>query len=145
MIARASADIALKLGPDCLLGRVRVALYKVDRAHDHAGSAKAALQAVVFLEGGLHRMQLAILRQTFNGGDLRAVSLNRQHRTGFDTISVNMDGAGTALAGITTNVSAGQSEIFTDKLNEQGVGRNIGANLFPVHRHVNGCHLIFLP
>jgi hypothetical protein len=56
-----------------------------------------------------------------------------------------MDGAGATLAGITADMGAGQSEIFTDKLNEKGVGRNICADLFSVHRHINGCHMIFLP
>tara|TARA_R110001599_G_scaffold351675_2_gene584243 strand:- start:1918 stop:2241 length:324 start_codon:yes stop_codon:yes gene_type:complete len=107
MIARASADISFKLGPDCLFGRIRVALDQVNRTHDHARRAEAALQAMMFPEGGLHRVKLTIFCQTFYGCDIRAISLNGQHGAGLNAIAIHMHRTGATLAGVTADMGAG--------------------------------------
>src|SRR6185295_9155914 len=62
VIAGAAADIALELLPHGgLVEAAAVARHDVDRAHDHARRAIAALQAVIVAECRLHRMQLVAL------------------------------------------------------------------------------------
>src|SRR5487761_368453 len=60
LVTRAAAQVALQAGADLLVGGMRMVLDEIDRAHDHAGGAKAALQPVTRLEGSLHGMKRAI-------------------------------------------------------------------------------------
>src|SRR4029077_8537920 len=69
VVAGAAADGAFEL----VTGRrvveiVPLAVHQIDRSHDHAGRAESALQAMVFAEGFLHRVQLAVVRQPLDGG-----------------------------------------------------------------------------
>src|SRR5580704_5985695 len=74
VVAGAAADISVKLIADGVLVEVVTApAYDVERRHDHAGRAVAALEPVMLAERLLHRMQGAIrLRETFDGGDVGA-------------------------------------------------------------------------
>ena len=96
-----------------------IALEQLRAGQDHAGSAKAALQAVALPKTLLHRMQFAILGQTFNGGDLGAVRLHGQQRAGFDRLAIEQDGAGAAKARFTADMSAGQLAVVTEQMDEQ--------------------------
>ena len=79
VVAGAAADVAFELVADRrLVEVVALAVDHVDGGHDHAGRAEAALQAVIVLERLLHRMQLAALREAFDGRDLRAVAGRRR-------------------------------------------------------------------
>src|SRR6202011_3206656 len=65
VVAGASADVAFELFPDgALVELVAEALHHVDRRHDHAGCAEAALQPVILAKCLLHGMQLVGGRQT---------------------------------------------------------------------------------
>jgi hypothetical protein len=57
------------------LGGAGIPLQQLATRHDHAWSAKTALQAVLFPETLLHGMELTIRRQPFNRGNLRLVCL----------------------------------------------------------------------
>src|ERR1700712_5226865 len=58
VVAGAAADIAFQLVPDGFLVELAaVAVHDIDRRHDHARGAIAALQAVIVAERLLHRMQ----------------------------------------------------------------------------------------
>src|SRR5439155_1123571 len=58
VVAGAAAEIAFELVPDGVIVEVvTFAGHHVDRGHDHAGSAVAALQAMMLAERFLHRMQ----------------------------------------------------------------------------------------
>ena len=59
-VGAASADICAHMLDDLFARRRRVLFEKVDRAHDHARRAEAALQPVALAEGLLHRVQLAV-------------------------------------------------------------------------------------
>src|SRR5260370_35395619 len=59
VVAGAPADIAFKLFPDgALVEFVAEAMHHVDRRHDHAWRAEAALQTLVLAERLLHGMEL---------------------------------------------------------------------------------------
>src|ERR1700709_2061008 len=67
VVAGAAADIALKLVPDGVLVELAaVAVDDIDRRHDHARGAIAALQPVIVAERRLHRVQLVALRDALD-------------------------------------------------------------------------------
>src|SRR6185312_2041473 len=70
VVPRAAAEIAVELLTDRVLVEVvALAAHDVERGHDHARRAIAALQRVVLAEGLLHRMQRTILgSQALDGG-----------------------------------------------------------------------------
>ena len=75
-------------------------LDQTDRAHDLAGRAKPALQAVMGDKGLLHRMKPAALRHAFDRQDIGAVVTDRERKAGIDPPSVDDDRAGATLAAV---------------------------------------------
>src|SRR5262249_30884168 len=74
VVAGAAAEIAFELLADRLLVEVvALAADDVDRRHDHAGRAEAALQAVVLAERLLHRVQLVAVGEALDGAHVGAV------------------------------------------------------------------------
>src|ERR1700742_4708421 len=70
VVAGASADIAFELVADGgLVEFAAMPLHDVDRRHDHARGAVAALQAVIVAERRLHRMQFVTPGDAFDRGD----------------------------------------------------------------------------
>src|SRR5205807_9300131 len=95
---------------------VALAVHHVDRGHDHARRAEAALQPVVFAERLLHRMQLAVLRESLDGEYVRALHLPGEDRAGFHRLAVDMNHASAALRGIATYMGAGETQPFAQVL-----------------------------
>src|SRR5947207_906202 len=84
MVAGAAADVAFQLLPDGgLVELAAIALHDIDRRHDHAGGAIAALQAVIVAERGLHRVQFVALGDALDRGDAGAGRLAGQYGAGF--------------------------------------------------------------
>src|ERR687889_144876 len=75
-------------------------LGEVGRRHDHSGRAETALKALGFEERSLHRVQLSILRQTFDRCDLAAFGAEGRNDTAVDRNPIKPDGARPAIAGI---------------------------------------------
>src|SRR5262245_20447736 len=74
VIPGAAAQVAVELVTDGLLVElVAVAANDVERRHDHAGRAEAALQPMVLTERLLHRMQLVALGERLDGRNLRSI------------------------------------------------------------------------
>src|SRR6202022_4263860 len=84
LVAGAAAQIALELFADGVVTEVvALAVDDIDRGHDHAGRAEAALQAVMLAEGFLHRMQRrAVGRKALDGLDLMAIGPHRERGEG---------------------------------------------------------------
>jgi hypothetical protein len=57
-------------------------------------------------------VQLAVLGQAFDGRDLAALRLKRQHRAALDRLAVDVDDAGAALAGVAADVGPGEMEML---------------------------------
>ena len=111
-----------------------MAVDHVGRRHDHARRAEAALQAVMFLEGRLHRMQVGAVGQTFDRHDRRPGSLDGQHGAGLHRLAVDMDDAGAALRGVAADMGAGKAEIFAQEMNQKRSVLGSAADPPPVHR-----------
>ena len=99
---------------------MRVLLEQLADAHDHPRRAEAALQCVVLMESRLYRMQCATARrQTFDGRDRRSIRHHGKHRTGFDGLPVDIDGAGAALRRIATDMGSCKAEIVSQQMDQQ--------------------------
>ena len=102
-----------------------VATDDLDPHHHHPRRAKAALQPVIFLERGLHRMERIPAGQPLDRRHRRAVERDREHGARFGGDAVDQHVARAALAGVTADVRAGEAEIVAQQLDEQGFGRNV--------------------
>ena len=103
----------------CCLARRRIVLQQVDRRHDHARRAIAALQAVLFPEALLHRMQLPFRREAFDRRHRRAVGLHREDRARLRAPAVDEHGARAALARVTADMGSGEIEMLAQEMHEQ--------------------------
>src|SRR5579883_751523 len=112
VVAGAAADVALKPFADFPFARVGMVLHQIQRAHHHAGGAETTLQAMIVTERLLHRVQLPVLGQPFDGEDVSAFGLDRQQGAALDGATVDMDDAGAALAGIAPDMGASKAEFF---------------------------------
>src|SRR5580700_1194912 len=114
VVAGAAADVAFELLADGVIVEiVALAAYDIDRGHDHARGAVAALQAVVLAERLLHRMQLRLRRgQPLDGQHSGAFELQRQHGARFRRLAVDVDDAGAALRGVAADMGASEPQVF---------------------------------
>jgi len=87
---------------------------------------------MVLAESLLHGVEFAVFRYAFDGGDLGAVGLHREHRAAFYGIAIEMNDAGTALTGITTDVRTGQFQGLADELDQQHARLDVMADLLAV-------------
>src|SRR3954453_2590437 len=71
------------------------------RCHDHAGAAITALERLRVEERLLHRMQSAILRESFDGGHRAPGGTEGRHEAGMNRHAVQPDRTGTTITGVT--------------------------------------------
>src|SRR5262249_332984 len=118
VITGAAAEIALKLVANgWIVELVALAVDHIDRGHDHAGGAVAALQPVMFAERLLHRVERTLrIGETLDGGDVRPFDLPDEDRAGFDRLSVDVNHAGAALRRVAAPRGAGQRQVLTQLL-----------------------------
>src|SRR6266542_5975769 len=146
VVAGAAAEVAFQPVADLGLRRPRRALEELGGRHDHARRAEAALQAVLFPEAFLDRMQLAVLGHALDGLHLRALALDGQERTGLHRQAVDVHGAGAALAGVAAHVGAGEPRELPDVVDEEEAGLDVVGILHAVDGHGDGCfHRMHLP
>ena len=77
-----------------------------------------ALQPVMLAEGLLHRMQRAVRRQPLDRRHRSAVERQRQCGAGLDRLAIDMDHASAALAGVASDMGAGEPKVLAQKLHE---------------------------
>ena len=82
-------------------------------------------------------MQDAVACQAFDGGDRRAVGLNRQASAGLDCDAVEQEGARAALAGIAANLRARQAAEIANEINEKFAGFHVALKSPPVDSDLN--------
>ena len=114
----------------------------IHTGHDHAWRAETALQRMMLTEGFLHRVQLAVGGQPFDGRDRSPFAGQRQRRARLDRASVDMDHAGAALARVTAHMSAGEAQVAAQELDEQRTRFDSSRDLLAVHRHGYGGHQV---
>src|SRR5712691_4141119 len=114
-----------------------IAFDQIVCGHDHARRAEAALQAVLVPESLLHRVQLAVRGEAFDGGDARPVGLHRQHRARFDRLPVDQHCAGATLTGVAANVGPSEPQCLAQEMNQKQTRLDLGALLHAVDRDGN--------
>ena len=119
LVPGAAAQVAVQAVPDLLLAGVGVAVQDLLGGHDHARRAEAALQAVLIPEGFLDLVQLAVGGHPFDGQDLGAVGLDREHRAALDGLAVQLDGAGAAQRRLAADVRTGESDHLAQVMNQE--------------------------
>ena len=72
------------------------------------------------MKRGLHRMQRAVGGEALYGGDVRTVGFDREHGAALHRRSTDVHDTRAALARIAADVRAGEPEVFTDEVDEQG-------------------------
>jgi len=106
-IAGTTTNVALQRpGKVLLLG-----LIEARRGHDHARRAEAALESLRLQESLLHRMQLAVLGQAFDGCDRAAGGAIGGEQARVYRVAVDQHGAGAAIAGVASFLHAETSEL----------------------------------
>jgi len=111
---------------------------QVDRAHHHARSAEAALQAVTRPEGRLHGVQRAIgWRDALDRRDVLALHLGDEHIATLDGTTLQVDRAGAAACGVASHMRARQPQMLAQEGGQQGVGIDLGRYLGPVDVQLN--------
>src|SRR3989442_970409 len=88
LIAGTAADIALEPLANLGLGWIGIVLEYLVRGHNHAGSTEATLQAMLFPETFLQRVQATLRSQSFDSSHFTAIRLHRQHRAGLDGLPI---------------------------------------------------------
>jgi hypothetical protein len=77
------------------------------------------LEAVVLDECCLERVELVTPRQSFDGGDPLALLHGSEGHAGQDAAALDMHGACSALAAITSFLCAGQRQLFTQRIKQR--------------------------
>jgi len=96
-----------------------------DQAHcraNLAGRAVAALKSIMIDKGSLHWMQSAVVRQSFDRGDLSAVFHDGQRETGIYPTTIDQNGARATLPVIATLFGAGKTEMNTQGIEQRSPG-----------------------
>src|SRR5262249_48455023 len=142
VIAGAAAQIAFELVTDGVIVEVvALAVHHVDRGHDHAGGAIAALQAVVLAEGLLHRMQRAVrVGEPFDRSDGGAFDLPGEDGAGLHRLAVDVHHTGPALRRVTADMGTGEAKVLAQELHQQGARIDVTGDGLAVHRHRDGGH-----
>ena len=84
-------------------------------------------------------MQILSVRESLDGGDLRALGLDREHEARADRLSVADDGTGPANAVLAAHMGAGEVQLLAQEIGEQhawlgltAARRAVDAKLVPV-------------
>ena len=111
------------------------ALISLEHRHrrtDLARRAIAALEAIVFDEGGLHRMQLVRRSEAFDGRDAIAFVHDGERETGIDAPAVGDHRAGAALAVVAALLGAGEMQVIAQRVEQRGARVELERLLFAV-------------
>ena len=90
---------------------------------------------MVLPERLLQRMQRALLAHSLDRLDLGAVRLDGEQRAGLDRLTVEMHGARAAVGRVAADVRAGEAERFTQEVDQEQAGFDVGALLSTIDGH----------
>jgi hypothetical protein len=81
---------------------------------------------MVFLESFLKRMEWSSFRSlSLDGGEAVFISLHCKDSAALDALAIHQDGAGSAAAGVASDMRSGHIEDLADHVNEQQPGFNL--------------------
>ena len=137
LVAGAATQIALQFFA-CRSGikTIGMPFQNIDRGHDHAGCTETALQTVLISEGLLHGMQ-GVGSEALDCRYVAVTHLDSQNAAGLHRDVIDMNDAGATLARIATRVRAGQSEVVSEKVDEQLSVFDLGLNWLSIHMQID--------
>ena len=91
-------------------------------------------------EAFLQRVQLAVLGQTLDRGDLGAVGLDGEDRAGLDAAAVDQHRARAALARVAADVRAGQQQLLAQEVDEEQARLDVALAHLAVDGHRDVSH-----
>src|SRR5262249_5704429 len=98
VVAGAATEVPLEMERQVL----SLLLRKACRGHDHPRSAETALERLGTEKSLLHRMELAVARQSLERGNFAAFGPESGDQATVDRFTVEPDGAGATIAGVTS-------------------------------------------
>src|ERR1051326_4260457 len=121
LVPGAAAEVALEAVPDLLLRQlVAVRGDERGRRHNHARRAEAALKGMPLPERLLHRVQLAVVGETFDRRNGASVGLDGENGARLHGEPVEVHGARAALRGVAGELRTRESELVAQEVDEQG-------------------------
>ncbi len=84
-----------------------IAIKECFAGHHHAGSAIAALEGIALDKSLLEGVELIALGESFDGGDLCVVGVDREHHTRANGFTVDLDGTTATRTAITDHLGSG--------------------------------------
>ena len=81
--------------------------------------------------------KLPYIGEALDGDHLTALGLCDQHGAGFHRTAINVHRAGAALAGVTAHMGAGEHQVLSQRMDKQGIGRDVNTGSAPVDRELD--------
>ena len=103
------------------------------RRDDHARGTEAALQGVVPAERGLQRREMGIVRQPFNGHDLGAVRLHREHKACTHGVAIDQDRTGPTYTVFASDMRSGQTQVIAQAIGKREPRLDLDRHLFAIY------------
>ena len=120
VVSGATAQVRGKRVADLCVGGARVVAQKGSQRHQKARRAEPALQTVSATKCGLKGIQLPRCSgEAFNGPQIVAVRLDREHDARPNRLAVEQDGARPADAMFAADMRAGEPEIVSDEIAQE--------------------------
>jgi hypothetical protein len=118
-VCAAPADIAAHTFADIVVIRPARFFHQRSRRHHLSRRAVTALKSVMLQKRCLHRMQLPIPFESFDGGNLVSLVHDGKSQTGIYPPSVHMYRTGSALAVIATFFRAEELQVFAQRIKQR--------------------------
>ena len=142
-IARATAQHAAERGLDHGEVQLLDTAQEIERSHQHARGADAALGGAVMMKGALQRPPDRIVRDAFDGLHPPALELCRRNEAGAGLLLVDEHRAGAAIAGVAADLGAGEAELLAQHARQAHVGTRGDLDLLVVDgEHDRACELL---
>ena len=113
-VTGATAEVAIDRVGNLLARGLGISLKQLNAGHDHARGAVPTLQTMPFPESFLHRVQFAILCETFDRGDLGTIRLDCKHRARLDGFALEAHRARAANAGFAADMGPSELAVLAE-------------------------------
>ena len=141
VIGSAAADISIHVFDDLLPGRLRRLRKQFRRRHDLSGLAVPALRHLLLDPGHLQRV-VAVVGETLDGRDASSLDRGDGELAGLRRVTIDMHGAGAALADAAAELGAGQPKVLAEHPEQGRIGIDIHLFALSIDPEGIACHNI---
>ena len=117
-VCTASAKVAADRLDDLLVAGRWSRIEQRFHAHDLPGGAEAALEGIGFDEGALDPIELAVVRKSFDCGDVAILAVDREQKAAILCFTIDDDGARAAVAHPARLFAARQLEVMPQRIDQ---------------------------